>query len=215
MKQRPTPPGFTLVEMLIVLVLLSLMALALASVVHTAGLTEQRVDARLQRIDDVRIASDFLRSVLERISAQKRTGITQVGDSRYFFQGQPAEIRWVGIMPARYGAGGRHHFRLFVADDQTLQLQYTPWIDAATAPDWAAAPSITLLADVTAIALQYEDASGEPPAWTPQWTVPDRLPDRLTLAVQTASGPLPELVTALRATAASAPGSGGIMTGPF
>lgn len=207
------PRGFTLVELLIVLVLLSLMVLAMASALRTASQTEERVDARLQRMDDLRTASGFLRSVLGRVSAQKTSLPVPVGASPYFFTGTPAAMAWVGVMPARYGAGGRYHFRLLLTDAGALVLQYLPWIDTSTVPDWPAAQSSTLLTGVTGLALRYEDATGEPPAWMPEWSVIDRLPDRVAISVQAAAGPWPDLVIALRVLPASDPRIGGAVFG--
>ena len=205
--------GFTLVELLIVLVLLSLVMLALGSALRTAAQTEERVDMRMQRMDDLRIANGFLRAVLGRVSAQKMAAAVEVGASPFFFRGGPSEMSWVGVMPARYGAGGRYHFRLAVADGQGLILQYLPWADVSTLPDWSLAQSHPLLPQATAIALQYESAAGEPPEWSPQWSLVDPLPDRVQISVQTVSGPWPDMVIAMRVLPASDPRSGGPVFG--
>lgn len=203
--------GFTLVELLIVLVLLSLITLALASAMRTAAQTEERVDARLERIDDLRIASDFLRAVLGRVSAQKRGGVLEPGSSQHYFMGAASEVRWVGVMPARHGAGGRYHFRLHLAEDQTLVLQYLPWLDAPAQPDWSLAPSATLAKGVASLSMQYEDASDEPVRWGAPWTVPDRMPARIAIHLQMVNGAWPELVVPLRAL----PGSDSRLRGPI
>ena len=66
--------GFTLIEVLVVMTLLSLVVLALGSALRTTAQTEERVDQRLARNDDVRVVTGFLQSVLGRISGQKRQG---------------------------------------------------------------------------------------------------------------------------------------------
>lgn len=195
--------GFTLVELLIVLVLLSLITLALASAMRTAAQTEERVDTRLERIDSLRIASDFLRAVLGRVSAQKRVGILEPGSSQHYFMGAASEVRWVGVMPARYGVGGRYHFRLHLAEDQTLALQYLPWLDSPAQPNWSVAPSVSLATGVTSLSMQYEDASDEPVQWGAPWKVLDRMPARIAINLQTVNGAWPELVVPLRALPAS------------
>lgn len=202
--------GFTLIELLIVLVLLSLITLALASAMRTAAQTEERVDARMERMDDLRIASDFLRAVLGRVSAQKRVGILESGSSQHYFMGAATEVRWVGVMPARHGAGGRYHFRLHLDKNQTLVLQYLPWLDAPDQLNWTLAPSASLAMGVTAFTLQYEDASDEPVQWGAPWAALDRMPARIAINVQTVSGTWPELIVPLRAL----PGSDGRLRGP-
>ncbi|KQR41395.1 prepilin-type N-terminal cleavage/methylation domain-containing protein [Acidovorax sp. Leaf160] len=203
--------GFTLVELLVVISLLSLIMLALGSALRTAAQTETRVDARLQRSDDLRVAQTFLRSVLERVSGQKVAGLVEAGASQFFFLGQPQQMAWVGVMPGRYGVGGRYHFRLGVVDAAdsggALVLQYTPWVDAATPPNWAVAESYTLTTGVTGLAMQYEDARYEPPAWSAAWKEVDELPQRVVVSVQTEEGAWPELVVPLRVMPASDPRS--------
>lgn len=205
--------GFTLVELLVVFVLLSLIVLAMASALRTASQTEERVSVRLQRMDDLRIANGFLRSVLGRISAQKTSLAVPVGNSPYFFTGTSRVMAWVGVMPARYGAGGRHHFRLSLTDKGQLMLQYQPWVDAATLPDWTTAPSSALLDGVTGLSLRYENASGEPPFWAGEWILTDRLPDRILIAVQTPSGPWPDIIIAPRVLPTSDPRASGPVFG--
>lgn len=207
---NPLVRGFTLVELLVVLVLLSLVMLALVSALRTASQTEERVDARLQRIDDLRVTNGFLRSVLGRISAQKIGTPVEVGTSPYFFLGAPAEMSWVGVMPARYGAGGRYHFRLSIGDNQVLVLQYLPWTDASTLPDWSSAQSHPLLQATTAIAMQYEDATVEPPVWMSQWSLIDRLPSKVMISVHTVAGGWPDMVIPMRVL----PGSDSRSRGP-
>lgn len=195
--------GFTLVELLIVLVLLSLITLALASAMRTAAQTEERVDARLDRIDNLRIASNFLRAVLGRVSAQKRVGILEPGSSQHYFMGAASEVRWIGVMPARYGAGGRYHFRLHLAENQTLALQYIPWLDSPVQPNWSVAPSTSLATGVISLSIQYEDASNEPAQWGAPWAILDRMPARIAINLQTVYGAWPELVVPLRVLPAS------------
>lgn len=207
------PRGFTLVEMLLVLVLLSLLVLAMASALRTASQTEERIDARLERMDDLRIAATFLPSILGRVSAQKTSLPVPAGQSPYFFIGAPGSITWVGVMPARHGAGGRTHFRLSLSDQGALELRYQPWIDAATVPDWSAAESHVLLTGVTRLALRYEDARGEPPAWSSEWSAIDRLPERVTIEVDTAQLAWPPITVPLRILPVSDPTSNGPIFG--
>ena len=59
--------GFTLVEVLVVLSLLSLVMLAMGSALRTTAQTEERVDQRLQRADEMRVTTGFLRYILGRV----------------------------------------------------------------------------------------------------------------------------------------------------
>lgn len=208
--------GFTLVELLVVISLLSLVMLAMVSALRTTAQTEERIDQRLQRNDEMRVASDFLRSILGRISARKLAGPVAEGESQFAFSGDEHDLTWVGIMPARYGAGGRYHFRLSLdatSLGHALVIRFTPWMGESEPVDWARADAYTLVVNVVELALQYEDAQAEPPLWTPRWTLPDRLPQRVRVGVKTANGPWPELVIAMRIAPGSDPLSSGAVFG--
>ncbi|GKS84111.1 prepilin-type N-terminal cleavage/methylation domain-containing protein [Acidovorax sp. SUPP1855] len=208
--------GFTLVELLVVITLLSLVMLALGSALRTTAQTEERVDRRVLQTDELRVANGFLRSVLGRISLQKRAAVISVGESPYFFVGLPDEMAWVGIMPARYGLGGRYHFRLGVVDQpagRALVLRYLPWIEGGVLPDWSQAASYVLVDDVTGFALRYEDPNEEPPVWGAPWTIVDRTPQRVSMAIATSSSAWPDIVIPLRVLPSSDPASNGATFG--
>ncbi|MDA8445940.1 prepilin-type N-terminal cleavage/methylation domain-containing protein [Paracidovorax valerianellae] len=208
--------GFTLVELLVVITLLSLVMLALGSALRTTAQTEERVDIRMLRTDELRVANGFLRSVLGRISLQKRAAVLSVDESPFFFVGLPEEMAWVGIMPARYGAGGRYHFRLGVLDQpsgRALVLRYLPWIEGGVPPDWNQAASYVLVDDVVRFSIRYEDPNEEPPVWGAPWTLVDRPPQRVSISISTASSAWPEIVIPLRVLPSSDPSSSGATFG--
>lgn len=92
--KAPCQHGFTLVELLVVITLLSLVMLALGSALRTTAQTEERVDRRMLRTDELRVANGFLRSVLGRVSLQKRAAVVSIDESPYFLSGCPR--RWLG-----------------------------------------------------------------------------------------------------------------------
>ncbi|WP_326534106.1 prepilin-type N-terminal cleavage/methylation domain-containing protein [Pseudorhodoferax sp.] len=206
---RPTARagGFTLLEVIVVMALLSLIMLAMGSALRTTAQTEQRIDTRLARTDELRVSSDFLRSVLGRVSAQQGAARLEPGASRYAFAGGPQEMRWLGVMPARHGVGGRHHFRLAI-EPQGLVLRYLPW-QGEQQPDWGRSESYVLVAGATALALRFEDTREQPSQWVEQWAAPDALPQRVALAVQTAQGAWPDLVVNMRRLPGTDPDIGG------
>ena len=122
--------GFTLVEILVAMALMSVVMLALGAAMRTIAQTEGRVDQRLEQADEMRVAASFLSATLERISPRKNAAVTQVGSSLYLFAGAPNAVMWVGVMPARYGAGGRYFFRLALESqgpNRALVIRFAPW----------------------------------------------------------------------------------------
>jgi general secretion pathway protein J len=218
-RHRRMPPrarGFTLVELLVVISLLSLVMLALGAAMRTMAQSELRIDQRLARADEMRVATGFLASALGRVSSRKTAAPAQAGVSPYLFAGAPDAAMWVGVMPARYGAGGRYFFRLAREANGAqgaLVIRYAPWNAGPGFPDWDAAESRVLVAQATRLAFEYAEPEGGG-GWLPQWRDTERLPTRVRLSVQTAAGDWPPLVFALRALPGALGSRGGFSLGP-
>lgn len=211
MPTRRSGSGFTLLELLVVMTMMSLVALAMAGAMHTMAQTEARVDERLLRADDFRVASGFLRSTLGRVSLRKLDPPPPLGANVHMFVAEPDALTWVGVMPARHGAGGRHVFRLSVekaGNENHLVMRFSPMLEAAAFPDWPNAESRILANDVTEFSIAYQDARQLPAQWLPSWAVPDRLPSRVKLTLQTPAGGWPDLVIPVRTLPTSTRGSG-------
>ncbi|MEP6823832.1 MAG: prepilin-type N-terminal cleavage/methylation domain-containing protein [Ramlibacter sp.] len=209
--------GFTLVEILVAMTLLSVVMLALGAAMRTIAQTETRVDERLARADEMRVASGFLFSILERVSVRKSDVTTKVGGSLYLFVGAPDAVMWIGVMPARYGAGGRYFFRLALESTgggRGLVLRFVPWVGTAVFPDWTGAASRTLVSNASGLQIGYGDDTNANSGWTRQWSVADRLPGRIRISVSSATGAWPYLIIPMRALSASDNGRGGFSLGP-
>jgi general secretion pathway protein J len=216
LRRRRRAAGFTLVEVMVALALMSVIMLALGAAMRTMAQSEQRLDQRLQRADEMRVAAGFLGSVLGRVSPRKMAGTPPAGASPFEFAGDADAAMWVGIMPARYGVGGRYFFRLAAegaGPDRALVIRFAPWQPGAGFPDWSAAGSRVLVPAVGALRFEYAEPEGGGD-WLPQWRDTERLPTRLRLSMQAAGADWPELVFALRAPPAGTRLGGAFSVGP-
>ncbi len=206
--------GFTLVEVLVAMSLLSLVMLALGGTLRSIGQAEERIDQRLARADEMRVSIGFLRATLERPSARKVAVAT--GSPRPLFDADANALAWIGVMPARYGAGGRHFFRLaseVSGDGPALVIRFAPWVDSARFPDWSQVDSRVLVRGLTRFAVRYQDDRTEPAMWSANWALPDRLPDQVQFDIETVAGPWPPINLRLRPPPASDPAAGGAVFG--
>lgn len=200
---KPTNRGFTLVELMVVMVILSAISLAVAGALRSMAQTGERIDARLQAADEQRVVLDFLRDTLSLAIPQQRVDAPETG-SRRLFDGRPDSLVWIGIMPAGYTEGGRHFFRLALEPDpaagnasQTLTLRFIPAGLDGVFPDWSAATARVLLRDVQSLSFAYhDDRVGKPPV-TDRWDDPIRLPRRIQMSLA-AGAAWPDLVVAVR-----------------
>lgn len=208
--------GFTLLEIIVVMALLSLVMLGLGASLRSFASTEARVDARLEQAHEFRAVVRFVQSVAGRVSSDKRTRDVAAGASPYWFVGEPQSMAWIGIMPARFGAGGRYFFRLAaepVEQGQALVLRFAPWTPEAAFPDWAQAESRLLVPELVSAQFRYLDARSPELAWLDAWAPIDHLPAKLSLALEDGRSEWPEVVVSLRDLALSRGGTGGFVSG--
>lgn len=216
--------GFTLVEVLVVMVLLATIMVAMGSALRTLSMTEVRVDQRLQRNDQVRVAHDFLSAALGRVEAIHLTSIKDGAGKRIQFLAQPDQLMWVGIMPARHGAGGRYSFRLSLEETsgkKSLILRYAPRSGLTQFPAWQDCESLVIAESVEGFLVEAQGLPVDiqtmpttwPHDWQQGWPVADAIPQRIRLTWADNFGFWPPLVVALLPTLQSQPNYGGFVIG--
>jgi general secretion pathway protein J len=208
--ETPTQLGFTLLELLVVMSLLSVIMVGLMSAMRTMAQTESKIDQRLERLDEIRVARTFLQQTISRVSALKLDAPGATGKKIIPFTATPDSMTWVGILPARPNIGGRHFFRLAIEDTpggRELVLRFAPWAPDIIAPNWTNAEARILIKDIQQINIQ---AQGLPPSkssltepwpqgWQNGWPIADTLPEQLRLNLIDSRGEWPTWTIALRA----------------
>jgi general secretion pathway protein J len=206
--------GFTLLELLVVMSLLSIIMVGLGVALRGMAQTEDRVDKKIERTGEIRVVRHFLQTTLGRVSGQTIDLPNAPGQKTVPFQATPDSLTWVGILPARPDVGGKHFFRLSLEDGPQgaqLTLRYAPWNPNFVLPDWSSSESRVLAKQVQTFSVQ---AQGLPPdlndttkpwpqGWQDGWPITDALPERLRLIVSDAQGAWPEWVLPLQASAQS------------
>jgi general secretion pathway protein J len=207
LRRRPAR-GFTLVELLVAMSILAIILVSMLSALRTMAQAETKIAQHLERQDELRVARNFLKQSLTRISATKVQSSTALGKSEILFKASEQSIAWVGILPARPTVGGRYFFRLALEpDDQrapgtagdNLVLRFTPWQQDAPWPDWATAEQRVLLTQVVAFEVEGQSLmpAGKvsdgtwPQGWQAGWPVADVPPQAIKLQVGTAAHPEP------------------------
>lgn len=206
---RRTRAGFTLLELLVVMSLLSIIMVGLTSALRTMAQTEAKIDHRLEQLDDDRILRAFLQKTLSRVSAYKVPAPGATGKTVVQFAITPDSLSWVGIMPARAHLGGRYHFRLgleAIGDQTALVLRFAPWSPHHVQPDWSGTENRILRTGVEQFQIETQGIAPAnlaplapwPKGWQAGWPTADALPDQLRLHWTDAHGNGPDWVFALR-----------------
>ncbi|WP_051236187.1 prepilin-type N-terminal cleavage/methylation domain-containing protein [Ottowia thiooxydans] len=197
--------GFTLVEVLIALTLLSLLMLGLTGAMRAMSQTSEGIERRIDATDRLRVASALLNSVLSEASVRRLPD----GANRQaiFFEATPNSLAWIGVMPARYGVGGRHYMRLALEGSQVV-LRYAPWTGAPVYSEWASASAQVVAETVSGFDLRYLEP--ESLQWLAAWPPPDLrpnvvLPSAIEATIHGVNPPWPSLVVSVRGLAATDP----------
>lgn len=215
--ERPRQAGFTLVELLVVMTLSSLVMLGLSGAMRGIAQAEGRVDQRFSRNENLAITVSFLRNALGIVSGRRAEALSISGKPGVMFEGQRNAVAWVGIMPARDGAGGRHFFRLSLeqiagstsgASGTALVIRFAPFLSDTAFPNWPASESRVLASQVQSMTIDYLDTTVSPAVWRADWVQEDRLPSQIRLQLVVANAAWPVLYLPLRVTAFSDAGSG-------
>ena len=181
--------GFTLVEVVVALTVMSLLVLATLTAVRTLGDTHARVEATTQRLDEMRLVSQFLRNSLRQAVPVR----TQTRPGGYILGGRN-ELSWIAPLQGVEGVAGLQYKRLFL-DGETLKIQFVPYHPALESPDWAAVKAHPLLDEVSEFTLAFRGQAQEP--WLEQWDEQETLlPQVLKLQLRVRERYWPDLVIA-------------------
>lgn len=208
LQKIPGHQGFTLVEVLIALALLSLLMLGLTGAMRAMSDTSAGIERRIDAADRFRVTSNLLNAVLSNVSVRRLPGAgASATPQAIFFEASSNSLSWIGVMPARFGVGGRHYMKLS-QEGQQLVLRYSPWNGAPTFSDWGSAIAQVVAEPVESFDLRYLEP--ESMAWLQAWPPQDLrqgvvLPAAIEATVHGAMPPWPPMVVPVYGLAASDP----------
>lgn len=202
---RGRAKGFTLVEVVVALSLLSLLMLGLLAALRTFGDTLSRTDDKAEAVDAMWAVSRLLRDTIATAVPVQDTAVSATTQASLVFHGGKNELRWIGVMPARYGAGGLYHMRLLMDRSQpapALLFEYLPYMGATHGAEWFAASRHRLIENVRDLWFQYQ--SQDEAEWGDSWVEAGRLPARVRVTIDSGSDTMawPSLVIALQSSVA-------------
>lgn len=154
--------GFTLVEVVVALTILSLVVLATLTALRTLALTQEKLEVRADHSAELRAVSGFLRKTLaEAIPVP----MYMFGRSEgAYFYGGAQELIWAAPMPIPGHSGGLFAMRLARNDRKELSLQIREGIDFIV---WTDETSYLLAENVEAFTLSYRKSRLS--EWQSEW----------------------------------------------
>lgn len=187
--------GFTLVEVVVALAILSLVMLTTITGLRTLANTQGALDRMTGRIDQVRTVSGFLRDTLESaaIGSGDAGGLALGGTSREsaYFDLTEDSFTWKSTILIGESFGGSYLVRVAKEDDLLVLRWQEPGSSGGPDQDWSEAQERTLVEDLQVFELAWRDQAGGD--WQQQWEKGD-VAGWVRLQLQAAGRFWPELI---------------------
>lgn len=215
-RTRQPACGFTLLEVLAALVLLALLLLGVYSGVRSATHTTQAGELKIEQLDEMRSAQQFLRRELAQAMAQPMAH--DDNGNGIFFTGSGDTMQFVAPLPGYLGRMGPQLIQVkLVKGDHGKQLVASL---AVLPPDGSAPQPVgdpqVLVDGVIDGSFNYRglDQQGRPMNWQGDWNVPGAMPNLVTIKLALDQGRVwPVLSVPLRVNAAAMQGPGNLLRG--
>ncbi len=191
--------GFTLLEVMIALTLLSMIMVATITALRTLGNTKTSLTQVTDRVDEIRVLSEFLRNTIGAAMPVVRVGSTEedfVDGGAYgtYFAGDATHVMWVSPLVAGADLGGAFVMQLALVEDR-LELKWHPYQSDVQAVNWDELESRVLLKSVDEFQVGYLAAYGT--EWLDLWAGSQRNPVAVRITIKSGERYWPELVIRL------------------
>ena len=168
--------GFTLLELMIALALVSLLSLVAFMSLNLSLKAAGRGRAAADNLQELRVGQSFL----ERSLSSAAAGIKELKRDKTYFFGEPQEIRFLTFVPLEaHNLGGIYHWRVLVGRDEAGQGVVA--VEQAKSINWVRDPEGVeirqiLLKNVTSVRFLFGSNGKEYSTWDarrnrglPQW----------------------------------------------
>ena len=185
--------GFTLVEVVVALSILSLLLLATVSALRTFGNTQVSVEKLTNRVDEMRTVSGFLRDTLQSAVVGARQSSLSLGGTppaSSYFKGDARSFAWKAPVLFGEGYGGTFLVRVGLEQDK-LVLRWQEPTRGDRDIKWGDTPSRDLLEGVEEFSVFYHAEFGQP--WQEQWDE-ENSPALVRVGIKAAGRYWPDLI---------------------
>ncbi len=161
--------GFTLIEMMVSLVILSMIMLATVTALRTLGNTQGSLERLTLRNDEIRSVSSFLRDAMESAIVGDDSGGLSLGGGGgglTLFEASPTSLLWSSVVRFGESSGGSYAVRVALEGSEVV-LRWQKPDRAGRVGDWNNAASRTLISDVQRFDVAYRRVVDGP--WQQQW----------------------------------------------
>lgn len=164
--------GYSLVELVVVILVLGLIALACESGLHFGVQVWSRMEARANAQANIAMSQAILRSLLSH-------SLPRTKGDYVTFEGEPTTIGFDLAPPQAFQDGGTAHAQIRIMRTRN-SAQLVIEMQSVAVP--ALPRRAVLLEDVGLMRFAYLDASGQSQNWLSYWRDRNRLPDAIRIS---------------------------------
>ncbi len=200
---RSDSKGFTLIEVLIALTLLSFMVVLLFASLKICADSWERGENKITDVNEIAVVYNFFQ---QHLSVTKPLSNDSLGEGQGFsFQGDAQSLKFVAEFPVSAARPGLQLYslnKIEVDDQQLISVSLVPYVEPIDG-DQPQKEEITLIKHVKDFKLSYfgADNVGVKGVWTDDWLNKNILPRLVKINIELESGIYwPEMIIELKVT---------------
>ncbi len=212
--------GFTLIEVLIAMTLLSIMVMLLFSSLRICAQSWEQGENKIAEVNEVAVVYNFFQRHLssalpvwndfsagdgEPAASQAESGTATDNKNKTFsFQGKKKSLQFVSVFPASVGRAGMQLFSIQPQQEdkeQVIKVSLTPFFPVTEGEEWHREEEV-LLRHVSDFTLTYFGTDDEgKSSWQDEWLEKGVHPRLVKISINTTNGVFwPEMIIALNVT---------------
>ena len=187
--------GFTLVEVMVALTILSMVLLGTVTALRTLGNTQVSLERVSARVDEIRSVSEFLRDLMESAVVGSSSGGLGLGggsrDATYFRLGD-GFLEWKTNLLFGEAYGGTHVVRIAREEGQLMLRWLEPTATGLDDDKWRDAPSRPLVENLESFTVTLREEFNTD--WTDSWQENAIAPALVRLQMKSSGRFWPDLI---------------------
>ena len=202
----PVPKGFTLIEVLIAMTLLSMMVVLLFGSLKICADSWEKGENKITDVNEVAVVYNFFHQHL--VQAKPVWNDFLAEEKTFSFQGNARSLQFVSAFPASVRRSGLQLFSLELRsedNDRFISVSLTPFFPLADGKAWSKEDE-TLIRHVSDFRLAYfgSDDGASVDSWRDEWLAKEVLPRLVKISIKLDNDIYwPEMIIELKAVGAT------------
>lgn len=205
LKSGKTQYGFTLIEVLIAMTLLSVMVVLLFTTLKICAQSWEQGESKITDVNEIAVVYNFFQQHLVSAKPVWNDFTDEDGVKIFAFQGRPQTLQFVTSFPASVGRKGLQQFSLFLQEhdgDQVIKVALAPFFPLAEGEQWHQ-EEVDLVKHVKRFELSYfgADIGSDENNWQTEWLEKENQPSLVKISIELDNGIFwPDMVVELKVT---------------